>query len=132
MSKRIKLKLKAQAATADDYGRLRFLLLDQLNDGKRDFSAATLKRAIPFDSGAPFKLWEARDNVVGEFWVTIPKARAARTEFWKTTYVAMRGKEVIVEVALRKYRFVQGDKQMAGVSLDLQDLELAAKEEKKN
>lgn len=131
MSKRVKLNLKAQVATVDDYGRFRFLLLNELNSGRKDFSAQTLARSIPRGMSTPYKLWEARDGVVGEFWTAVPKTR---TSFWKELYTSLRGQEVSVTVCLRKYSFAPAgsDKRITGVSLDVIDLEkLNEKAEKK-
>ena len=124
-TKRITLKLKGLAAPADDFGRLRFLLLDELNDRRKDFSKETLERFISADICRPFKTWDARDNVVGEFWAVMPKRKY---KYWAEVYPPMRGREVVVEVALRKYSFIPQGKgeAISGVALDLIDITLLA------
>ena len=122
MARRNKVTLNAQVAAADDFGRFRFLLLDSLRDGRRDYSGVALKNAIQKGPTPPYKFWECRDGVVGEFWTTPPKKRA---EHWKEKFVSLRGKEVTVVVATRKYSFIPrgSGERITGISLDLIDLE---------
>lgn len=130
MAKKVKLTLNALGAAPDDFGRLRFLLLDELKSGKKDYSSTALARAIPPSLTRPFKLWDARDGVVGEFWVIAPKRKE---KLFATMHAEARGKEVAVEVSLRRYHFTPPGKEesIAGISLDLLDITEIAAEEKK-
>lgn len=123
--KRTKLTLKALVATPDRYGRMRFLLLDELNDGKKDYSASVITRYMGKDMAGPFKMWPADDNVVGEFWVVVPKGRQ---KHWSAIYTPLRGREVSVEVKPRRYAFIAGDVKREGVTFDLVDISPLAKE----
>lgn len=123
MSKK-KLKLTGQAASPDNYGRARILLLDELKDGQKNYSGSILAKSIPSSIGTtPYKLWDARDGVVGEFHVIMPK-RKERAALFTKIYEENRSKEVDVEVTVRFYTFTTADnKKVKGACLDLIDIE---------
>ena len=123
MSKK-KLKLIGQAASPDNYGRARILLLNELKSGKKDYSSINLVKSVPQSIGTtPYKLWDARDGVVGEFHVIMPK-RKERAALFTKIYEENRSKEIDVEVSIRFYTFTTPDgKKLKGACLDLLDIE---------
>lgn len=119
------IKLTAQVLTPDEYGRMRFQLVNVLKSGKKDYSADFLKKLIPEiqDVSIPYKMWESKDDTVGEFWVSPPKKYK---DMWEKKYVEWRRAEVVVEVVMRRFSFVNKDGvARVGMALDLVDMCLA-------
>ncbi len=107
--------------------KLRFLLLEKLADGRRDYSAAALDRAVPAGA-APHRTWPARDGVVGEFFVTVrPTKTGVPQHDLVALHAAARGKELRVEVKTRHFAILDASgATVHGTALDLVDMALVA------
>jgi len=108
------IELTGILSGCDAHGKVRVILLDESGDGAFDPSLARLRRAAPPSAGqVPYTLDPARPGdhplasggVLGEFWMSPPRAKYALASL-KRLVVELQGKEVRVTVAPKRYNFV--------------------------
>lgn len=118
-----RLSLTGIMAVPDDFGRIRVLLVDRLSTGAGDYSYAALRREIPAGPGfaAPYVTREPdSEGTRGEFHAVPPARHKAH---WLKVAEELRGREVRVEVTVRRYSFDTLARHGAGASLDVAMIE---------
>lgn len=117
------LELVGLLSGVDKHGKVRVLLLESTADGAADYSLPRLRGAAPQSAGkVPYRLdaGPARGErlagsagVLGEFWVTPPRARSPREALYRLV-TELKGREVRVRVLPKRYSFVSGARHNPG------------------
>ena len=118
-----RVTLNGILAVPDNYGRLRLLLLNTHRDGSPDYSAATLRGAVPCPHAGyrlPYELTPSPDGdeVQATVWLVPP---AHHRVHWQGVAAELRGQWVTVEATVRRFSIVEPSRGAAyqGTALDL-------------
>jgi hypothetical protein len=109
-----RLTLTGVMAVPDGFGRIRVLLMDPLPSGAPDRSWARLRSEIWGGAAdhVPYTLHSTCvEGVQGEFWA-VPPAR--RKQYWLEVAGELRGREVRVEVTVRRFSYAARAKSPTG------------------
>ena len=135
------LELTGVLASSDSFERLRLCFVDGLaGAAAADHSWARLRRAVPESEGhtVPYELPLAGEpddaGIRGECWVTLPTARSRDARARRARLLALaadlRGREVAVTVAPRRYTFVSRSGHNRGATVTGTSLQLVLIEER--